>query len=115
MIAAVQKLSGDSMQLVGALIGMAGGLVLCWQCIQWLQDGIWIALPLVHFWGVGPIFEWRGVDIIAHDLLQLPLAPVMMVLGVAIRVAGILMTGAGIAKTLPKDRPYWGFLRPPGV
>jgi hypothetical protein len=55
-----------------------------YQCLMWLRNGVWTPLPIELIWRyygfADPDLQWKGVQIIAAGLLDLPIALVSILI-----------------------------------
>jgi hypothetical protein len=86
-------LSQVAMQ-ASVLVVMGGIGVVGYQCIQWLKDGYWTAMPIGPFVPETNI-DWsgaRGVEIVWKEILTLPTSGVVIGFGVLLFVTAVWLS-----------------------
>jgi hypothetical protein len=96
----------------GGFLLAAVGLVLFFaQCIAWLQRGFWQSITLQWLWVVLKI-PWpelgyariqRIIDRTLENLLQLPLAFLLILIGIGITLAADALSGGSEKRLSAKD------------
>jgi hypothetical protein len=81
-----------------------GGVVVIWQCVRWLRDGVWTEIAVSHavLWYTGatsvnvPITSWLGVQKILAWILDAPLSLSAVAVGLMILLCLVTRVGAWI-------------------
>jgi hypothetical protein len=73
---------------IASMIVIPGIAVIGYQAYYWLRYGVWKSLSLGVLWNtIGdrpPTLEWRGVEKIVHQILDLPVSGALVITGIFI-------------------------------
>jgi hypothetical protein len=76
----------DSGFEIASMIVISGVAVIGYQAYYWLRYGIWKSLSLSVVWNTfadrPPTLEWRGVEKIVYQILDLPVSGVLIIVGI---------------------------------
>jgi hypothetical protein len=83
---AAEPRHSDSGFEIASMIVISGVAVIGYQAYYWLRYGIWKSLSLWLVWNTiadrPPMLEWRGAEKIVHQILDLPVSGVLVIVGI---------------------------------